>query len=150
MSIVKTFTKVINKMEGILYVGGNGGSAAIANHFVCDLMKLRIPTISLVSNVPLITMISNDYGYSNLLDYQLKVLLKPEDKIFLISSSGNSENVYKIAMQYPDKILSLTGFDGGRLKFYSKLNYHVKLNDYYDVENAHQKFCHQIIRELEL
>ena len=91
--------KTILKNKNI-FVCGNGGSAAIANHLVCDYMKLmrkdtklKPRVISLSSNIELVTAISNDFSYDKIFSDQLSYLANKNDLLILISSSGNSQNI---------------------------------------------------------
>ena len=81
--------KVIDVMEkkilsqSNIFVCGNGGSAAIANHYICDFLKvLRTGTnlkpkfFSLASNIETILAIGNDISYSEIFRYQLQSLSK--------------------------------------------------------------------------
>lgn len=108
---------------------GNGGSAATASHFACDLakgtikdnpyIKKRFKVIALTDNIPLITAWSNDTDYSQVFIEQLRNLLNKDDVVIAISASGSSENVLK-AVEYANQrgalTIGLTGFDGGKLK----------------------------------
>ncbi len=108
---------------------GNGGSAATASHFACDLAKgttmgkgdltPRFRVTTLTDNVPLLTAWSNDADYSSVFLEQLRNILEPGDVVIAISASGNSENVVR-ATEYANANLAitvvLTGFEGGKLK----------------------------------
>jgi len=79
---------------------GNGGSAATAIHFACDLSKgaiveamPRIKAISLCDNMALLSAWTNDTAYEHVFAEQLKNLLEPGDVVIGISGSGNSPNV---------------------------------------------------------
>src|SRR5581483_5447462 len=72
--------------DGIVYACGNGGSAAIANHLLCDFQKgiqtdtgLKPRIISLSSHLELITAIGNDIGYDDIFSYQLRTMARPGD-----------------------------------------------------------------------
>src|SRR4051794_6814222 len=85
---------------GTVFVLGNGGSAATASHFVCDLTKGTrnngLPTfraIALTDNVPLVTAWANDTSYDRIFAEQLDALVQPDDLVIAISASGNSMNV---------------------------------------------------------
>jgi len=84
---------------------GNGGSAADAQHaaaeFIGKYMKDRkpLPSIALTTNISILTAIGNDYGYDEVFKRQLEGLLKKEDVVIGISTSGNSLNVVK-AIEY--------------------------------------------------
>ena len=100
-----------------IFVCGNGGSAAIANHYVCDYLKflrqnsnLKPKVISLSSNIETITAISNDMSYEKIFKYQAESLFEKNDLLIIISSSGNSKNikeVLKFAKKRKVKILDL-------------------------------------------
>ena len=114
------------KLKKNIFLCGNGGSASIANHYVADYLKLlRSDTnlkpkfISLVSNIELITAISNDIKYEDIFSYQLETLGNKEDLIILISSSGNSKNLVKAintAKKLKMHTISFIGFNGGTIK----------------------------------
>ena len=78
---------------GTVYICGNGGSAANAEHLANDLLSRRIRAVCLSSNVSAITMIANDYGYEYIFSKQLEVLANPKDLLIMISCSGTSPNI---------------------------------------------------------
>ena len=105
---IKKFSMIVELLEstfkkkGQIFVCGNGGSAAIANHYICDYLKLlryntkfKPKIISLVDNIETLTAISNDLDYSEVFKHQAS--LARGDIFIIISSSGNSENVVKLA-----------------------------------------------------
>ena len=144
------------KMNKCIFICGNGGSAAISNHYVADYLKLlRTNTnlmpkiISLASNMELITAISNDLDYNKIFSYQLESLGKKNDLLILISSSGNSKNlVYALnsAKKIKMKSISFVGFKGGKLLKLSDLCLHTKIDNYGICEDAAQIFMHVIIQ----
>ncbi len=144
------------KMNKCIFICGNGGSAAISNHYVADYLKLlRTNTnlmpkiISLASNMELITAISNDLDYNKIFSYQLESLGKKNDLLILISSSGNSKNlVYALnsAKKIKMKSISFVGFKGGKLLKLSDLCLHTKIDNYGISEDAAQIFMHVIIQ----
>ena len=83
-----------------VFVCGNGGSAAISNHFLCDHLKgvstntnLLPKIISLSANIEIISAVANDIEYADVFAFQLSRLAKPKDCLITISSSGNSKNI---------------------------------------------------------
>src|SRR5688572_14049721 len=97
--IMEVFRKVASR-GGTIWIAGNGGSAAIADHTVCDMTKgtytdgaLPIRCVSLASNGPLVTAIANDTSYDQVFRQQLVLCLQAHDAVLLVSSSGNSPNV---------------------------------------------------------
>jgi len=108
---------------GTIYVIGNGGSAADANHFTGEILgrfkreRKGLSAISLTADNATITAIANDYGYEHIFSRQLEGLYDPfKDVLFTMSTSGNSLNVVK-ALDYLDEIggksVNLLGRDGG-------------------------------------
>jgi len=145
---------VVNKSK--VYVIGNGGSSATASHMANDLgIGLRrrdiinINIVSLGDNSAVTSAIANDIGFENIFCMQLKGILKPEDVIIAISCSGNSPNIIK-AVNYANEIgstvIGVTGFDGGKLKEGSNINFHVEApnGEYGLVEDMHMILDHMI------
>tara|TARA_B100000674_G_C37711616_1_gene855434 strand:- start:59 stop:682 length:624 start_codon:yes stop_codon:yes gene_type:complete len=146
-----------NKNKKIM-VCGNGGSAALANHFACDHQKilnevkpLKPFVLSLASNSPLMTAISNDNKYENIFCDQLKQIGKKSDILITISSSGDSENIIKaikVAKAMSIKTISFTGFNGGRSKNLADHNIHVKSQNYGIIESLHHTIMNLISQYL--
>ncbi len=135
-----------------IYVLGNGGSSATANHMVCDFnkgisMDLAKPfnVVSLTDNVPILMAIGNDVGFEDVFYLQLKNKLKPSDCIIAISGSGNSHNIIKAVKYAKDlgcDIIGLTGYAGGKLKDYATINVHAPVDDMQITEDIHMSFVH--------
>jgi D-sedoheptulose 7-phosphate isomerase len=110
----------------MVYLFGNGGSAALASHFACDLGKgtingtdKRFRALALTDSVPMITAWANDANYEDIFAEQLANFAKPHDVAFAISGSGNSPNVLRglrTAKELGATTVGLTGFSGGKLK----------------------------------
>jgi len=90
----------------MIFLLGNGGSAATASHFAQDLAlgarakgKPIFKTISLADNVSSITALGNDRGYEEVFSGQMEGVFEPSDILIAFSASGNSENVLK-AVRY--------------------------------------------------
>ena len=145
---------IINKSR--IYIIGNGGSSATASHMVNDLGAglrrrdiVNFDVLSLGDNSPVVTAIANDIGYENIFYMQMKGLIKQKDIVIEISCSGDSPNILK-AVDYAQssgcKVIGITGFDGGRLKVLSDINFHVDApkNEYGLVEDTHMILDHII------
>ena len=143
-----------------LYVCGNGGSASIADSFVCDHAKLvRTDTsvvpqvISLSANVPMLTAIANDLSYGEIFVYQLQGQAHRGDVLLTVSASGDSENVVRAAEWSRNnglEVVAFTGFEGGRTGELATVHLHVDGHNYGIVEDAHQSLMHilaQYIRQ---
>ena len=153
--------KEINKNGGGVYVVGNGGSAALANHFATDIgvgaLKHNKPVkiISLVSNISSLTASANDYGYEFVFSRELEILSTSQDLLILISSSGNSLNLLeaaKIAKERGVQTFGILGFDGGKLKTLVDYYIHVesRIGDYGVIEDCHSVILHAITEALRI
>lgn len=148
---VQILTKIYTA-GGMVYSCGNGGSAAIANHLVCDHLKLvqtdtdlTPRVVSLSTTVEMITAIANDISYDEVFVYQLRTLAKPGDALITISSSGDSENIVRAATWAKENglpVISMTGFSGGRSAKIADANLHVTADNYGVIEDVHQSLMH--------
>ncbi len=142
----------------MVYIFGNGGSAATATHFSCDLAKRtivegqpRFRVISLTDNNALMTAISNDISYDQVFAEQLEPLVRPGDMVIGISGSGNSRNVLNginVARAAGAITVGFCGFGGGRLKDMVDLPVHVDHDDMAMVEDVHLMLEHAICEKL--
>jgi D-sedoheptulose 7-phosphate isomerase len=137
-----------------VFVMGNGGSAATASHFVCDLIKTaRVPGLrplrvcALTDNTPLLTAWANDASYECVFAEQVTALAEPDDLIIAISASGNSPNILaalQAATAQGARTIGLVGFDGGRALGLVEVAIHVPCHDYGLVEDAHAAIGHAL------
>jgi len=136
------------RLAAHIYIIGDGGSAALADHFACDLLKnCRLPAISLCSNTAMITAIGNDYSFDDVFSRQLMILYRPDDLLVIFSTSGNSTNLVEASL-VTNKILAISGNGGGKLKEYATILFDVESNDQQESENRMSVFCHEIVKEL--
>ena len=148
---VKEILKTIHK-NGTIYVCGNGGSAAIANHYVVDFLKyckertnLKPKILSLSNNIETITAISNDKNYGQIFSYQAESYCKENDIIIIVSSSGNStnvKNILKFAKRKKIKTIGFSGFKGGYLKKHCDISIHINSQNYGISEDSHHILMH--------
>jgi D-sedoheptulose 7-phosphate isomerase len=137
-----------------IFVAGNGGSAAIASHWVNDLGKAtkrsgRAPmrVMSLSDNISWLTALANDEGYERVFAGQLENFGQSGDVLIVISASGNSPNLVaavKLARDRGMTTAAMLGFDGGALK--NQVDKYLWLptatGAYGLVESAHTLLCH--------
>lgn len=161
LSVIDQMTEAIweNYENGhSLYIFGNGGSAALASHFACDIGKgtatpgrKRLRAVSLTDNVPLLTALANDLAYKDIFSEQLADLAARGDMALAISGSGNSPNVVQ-GLEEARKIglrtLVLTGFAGGRVKTLADLCLVVPSDNMQHIEDAHLCATHAIFRAI--
>lgn len=110
---------------GRLFLCGNGGSAADAQHIAAELsgryLKERraLDASALSCNSSALTAIGNDYNYAEIFARQIEAHGRRGDLLVAISTSGNSANVLEAvyrAKEFGIFTIGLTGGDGGKLR----------------------------------
>lgn len=137
-----------------IFVFGNGGSAATANHFACDIVKgasfgreKRFRIMALSEQIPTMTAYANDVSYDAVFAEQLKNFARPRDVVIAISGSGNSPNVIRAiecARSTGCYTIGLSGKDGGQLRPLVDLSLHVDDQHMGRIEDAHMVMMHMI------
>lgn len=138
--------------ENMIYIMGNGGSAATASHFQNDFNKgvseyteKKFRFLCLNDNTATIMAIANDIGYDEIFRFQLRGKLRPGDIVIGISGSGNSHNVLnavRYAKECGNIVVGITGFGGGKLRELADYNLHVPVNSMQITEDIHMIFDH--------
>ena len=158
----ESVAKVIKQLMGSdkILVAGNGGSSAIASHFVTDWSKgvrevtQHYPSVLCLSdNIPLISALANDVSYDQIFAFQIENIMTNRDILVLISGSGNSKNIIQAAnaaKKIGGKIVALTGFDGGELIKIANYNFHVETSDMQVVEDCFSIFGHSVLRKIQI
>lgn len=131
VKIMATFSDAVDhviacyRAGGRLYIAGNGGSAADAQHlaaeFVSKLARDRnpLPAEALTTDSSIITAIGNDYGFDKVFSRQLAGKLQKNDVFLGITTSGRSPNILMALEQCHAtgvKSIVFTGRDGGATK----------------------------------
>jgi len=106
---------------GKLLLAGNGGSAADASHFACEMIvrlspernRQSLPAIALTTDTAILTAASNDYGFENIFARQVEGLGQKGDMLLVISTSGNSGNLLKAVQIAKERKVLTTGLLGG-------------------------------------
>lgn len=141
-----------------VFLFGNGGSAATASHFACDLGKgtvregrPRFKVIVLNDNVPTLTAYANDVGYEVVFAEPLASLGEPGDVVIGISGSGNSPNVLRamdVARQRGMTTIGITGYQGGKLKERVDVCVVVPSDSMQQIEDVHLVILHAVFLAL--
>ncbi len=86
---------------GTIYICGNGGSAAQAQHFAAEFVgrflmeRPGLPAVALTTDTSILTAVGNDYGFEEIFARQARALMKPGDILWGLSTSGRSPNVLR-------------------------------------------------------
>ena len=124
VAAAETITKAL-KQNGRVYVCGNGGSAADAQHIAGELVgrfeheRKGLAAVALTTDTSVITSISNDYGFENVFAKQVEALVEEGDILWAISTSGTSANVIAAAESAKKKgacVLAFTGKSNSKLE----------------------------------
>lgn len=144
--------------DRVVFVFGNGGSAALASHSACDLSKgtavngnRRFRVLSLTDNVPLMTAWANDQRYDDIFAEQLRSFVQKDDVALAISGSGNSPNVLnglQVARDAGARTIGLTGFQGGKMKLLCDLCIVIPSDNMQIIEDLHVSVTHSIFTAL--
>ena len=138
-----------------IFIIGNGGSCAIAEHISTDLIKrCKVKAITL-SNNSLLTALTNDYGQENALVEWMKINhFDKTDFLVAISSSGKSPNVLNAINHANDclgYVLAIFGMDGESPFTDNRYEYnyiHIDSHNYGVIELTSEIILHGIVEEL--
>lgn len=139
-----------------IYVIGNGGSAAVASHFVNDMGvnsfvegERSYRVYCLADNFASVTAVANDVSFEDIFKRQLQCDLLPGDVVIAMSVSGNSENITR-AVEFANAnggvTIGMCGFEGGRLRELANhvIHFPASLDEYGPVEDGFSIVCHMI------
>jgi D-sedoheptulose 7-phosphate isomerase len=113
----EAITAALNQ-NGRLYICGNGGSAADAQHIAGELVgrfqarRKALPVIALTTDTSTLTSIANDYGYESVFARQVEALVTKRDILWAISTSGASPNIVVAAELAKTKGACVLAFTG--------------------------------------
>tara|TARA_B110000027_G_C16032412_1_gene261480 strand:+ start:158 stop:745 length:588 start_codon:yes stop_codon:yes gene_type:complete len=145
-----------------IFICGNGGSASVANHFLCDFNKgiksssknkLKPKIISLSSNIEAILAISNDISFNKIFSFQLDNYYTRGDIVILLSCSGSSPNIIE-TLKYCKKkeifTISLTGFAKKNNQKKANINLNLDIENYGVSEDFFQIIMHMLSQSIRL
>ena len=154
-SVIKAAEMIIEtyKNGGCVYICGNGGSAADAQHIAGELVgrflreRKGLAAVAFSTDTSVITSIANDYGYANIFTRQTDALVNEGDILWALSTSGTSENIVsavKLAKEKGAKILAFTGKLDTPLERMSNVCVSVDAKNSYSAQEIHQVAYHII------
>ena len=137
---------------------GNGGSMSDAMHFAEELTgrfrddRAPLPALAL-SDPSYLTCVANDYGFDEVFSRAVKALGNKGDVLLAISTSGNSENVYRAVQAAKENgmaVIGLTGKTGGKIGPLCDLEVRAPFSEYADrAQELHIKIIHCLIYYVE-
>src|SRR5690242_6605030 len=134
-----------------LWVMGNGGSACDAQHiaveFVHPIIEKRkaLPAFDLVSQIPVLTAISNDKDFARVFVDQIELWGQTGDMVVAISTSGNSPNlIYALEAAKERGMLTIafSGKDGGRMQDAAEYCFTVPSYSIHRIQESHVALLH--------
>ena len=134
-----------------VFVAGNGGSAAEAQHFAAELVgrfkRERSPyaVLALTTDTSILTAIANDYGYEEVFARQVVGLSQPGDLLVTFSTSGESENLVRAAVaaqQCQVRVIAITGERSSRLGRHAGVTLRVPSTDTAIAQELHMIVTH--------
>jgi len=143
--------EALQRTRGAIFILGNGGSAADAQHWAAELVgrylteRDPLNVHALTVNSSTFTALVNDYPPEEVFERQVRAHVGPGDLLLAISTSGNSENVLRAvraAKIRGAKVVGVTGKDGGKLAPACDLAFVAPSKDTPRIQEAHLLFGH--------
>ena len=106
------------EQNGTIYLCGNGGSAADAQHIAGEFVgrfkreRKALAAVALSTDTSVITCIANDYSYEKVFSRQVEALVREGDILWAFSTSGTSANVIAAAESAKNKGANVIAFTG--------------------------------------
>jgi D-sedoheptulose 7-phosphate isomerase len=130
---------------------GNGGSAADSQHLAAELVgrfrseRRALCSIALTTDTSVLTAVGNDYGYDEVFSRQVEGLVRRDDLVFGLSTSGSSRNVLRAiqkAKALDARTVGLLGRDGGPLRSMCELSIVIPADDTARIQEMHIMIGH--------
>ena len=153
------YNEIKKRLDGSssIHIIGNGGSAANASHIVGDykktftFMNLKIRIYTHSDNISYLTAASNDLDYNEIYSNLVGTIIDKDDLIIYLSGSGNSLNLIKCANKAKNlniKQVSISGFNGGKIKDIVDTAIHINYPDMEISEDCQMIIFHYIKQRL--
>jgi D-sedoheptulose 7-phosphate isomerase len=134
-----------------IYVCGDGGSAAQAQHIAGELVgrflvdRPGLPCVALTTDTSILTAVANDYSFEQVFERQVEALVGEGDVLWALSTSGTSANVLRaatLARRRGAKVVGMTGRGGGKLRELSDVCLAVPAEGSPPVQEGHLVLIH--------
>jgi D-sedoheptulose 7-phosphate isomerase len=156
---------LLEKVQSALQQGGkvvfmgNGGSAADSQHLAAEFMvrykaeRGPLASIALTTDTSILTAHANDYHFDTVFARQVQGLVRKEDVVIGLTTSGKSANI-NLALQAANDLgaftVALTGRDGGAVKDIAKLAIIIRDDETARIQEAHMFIGHWLCEALDL
>ena len=146
------------KGGGRVFLFGNGGSAAAAQHTAAELVgrflreRAPLPALALTTDTSVLTAVGNDYGFERTFERQVEALVQAGDVVIGLSTSGTSENVVRglrAARRRDARTAALLGRSGGRVGRVVDLAIRVPATSVPMVQEIHQCLLHLVCESID-
>ncbi len=106
------------ELDGTIYLCGNGGSAADAQHIAGEFVgrfrreRKALAAVAFSTDTSVITAIANDYSYERIFARQAEALVREGDILWAFSTSGTSANIIaavEVAREKGVRVIAFTG-----------------------------------------
>lgn len=153
-TIIRTY-----KAGGKIFIAGNGGSAADAQHIAAELVsrfykeRRALPAESLTVNTSNLTAIANDYDFTRVFSRQLEANAREKDIFWGISTSGNSKNIISAIVKAKElnmKVIGFTGSGGGTMSDICDYIIKIPSSDTPRIQENHILIAHIICEIVEI
>ena len=147
--IKKTFEN-----KGKVFIAGNGGSFADAQHIAAEFVakyktdRIPLPSVALGTNSSNLTAIGNDYGFEHIFSRELESLANKNDFLIAISTSGNSRNIINLVLKAKEiglNFIIFTGLSGGKLGEFKENCLFVPSKETSTIQQFHISLLHLIV-----
>ncbi len=155
-AVIEIYNSLIHGKK--IYLFGNGGSAADAQHIAAELIgrykieRKSIPAVSLTTDTSILSSLSNDYSFETIFSRQCESLVEKNDIVIAISTSGNSKNVINginTSKIKGAKIIGLLGNNGGEIKNLVDIPIIVNSSSTDKIQEVHRVIYHIICELIE-
>jgi D-sedoheptulose 7-phosphate isomerase len=118
------------RQGGRLYIAGNGGSAADAQHLAAEFVsrfardRAPLPAEALTVDSSILTAIGNDYGFEEVFARQVAGKMTAGDVFLGITTSGRSPNISRALLAcraLGATSICFSGHDGGEVRALSDI-----------------------------
>ena len=130
--IAKTAEMIIAALKNgsSIYLCGNGGSAADAQHIASELVnryessRKALSAMAFTTDSSVLTSVANDESYNSVFARQAEAFVKKGDILWALSTSGSSANVLaavEIAKRKGALVLAFTGKTESKLEHFADI-----------------------------